>query len=411
MRSQRSSTRRSRCARRHRDERRLAQSARARIRQCHELRRHLGELGRRAREHGAPEEERLEPRAAPRLPAGGRDPVPARVEGYLRGDLDTLAAGGEVLWVGLEPLGERDGPVALYLADAFPRCSSRPGPPRTWPRPRSGGEARGRPDPAGRLLLRRACTRPRAAATSSRRSTHSGRLVWKRARHERHVPGAARVHGARAGPAASDGRQWHPPRQPDRAAWRPPPRAGDGRSWPARRGLAGGPSATEWSAAAAQQLLLRYGIVSRGAGARSRFPAASARSTRAASPRGGRADPPRLVAGVGAIQFAQPGVLDLLGSLRDPPEVPEVVTLAAADPANPYGAILDWPAPGGEGRRLARAVGARVILVDGALAAYLARGGAPALRVAAGAGAGSITGGRGGGASPRRAGARCPGPA
>ncbi|HEX7624143.1 MAG TPA: DEAD/DEAH box helicase, partial [Anaeromyxobacteraceae bacterium] len=47
--------------------------------------------------------------------------LPARVEGYLRGDLDALSAGGEVLWVGLEPLGERDGRVALYLADAFPR--------------------------------------------------------------------------------------------------------------------------------------------------------------------------------------------------------------------------------------------------------------------------------------------------
>ena len=52
-----------------------------------------------------------------------------------------------------------------------------------------------------------------------------------------------------------------------------------------------------------------------------------------------------------------------------------MVTLAAADPANPYGAVLEWPPPSGAGRRLARAVGARVILVDGALAAYLARGG------------------------------------
>ena len=47
--------------------------------------------------------------------------LPARVEGYLPGDLDALAASGEVLWVGLEPIGERDGRVALYLADALPR--------------------------------------------------------------------------------------------------------------------------------------------------------------------------------------------------------------------------------------------------------------------------------------------------
>ena len=106
------------------------------------------------------------------------------------------------------------------------------------------------------------------------------------------------------------------------------------------------------------------------------------------------------VAGLGATQFALPGALDLLRSLRDEPETPEVVLLAATDPANPYGATLKWPerskaarrAPRGdrsqggsepaderrEGRDAARAptrsVGASVVLVNGAIAAYLARG-------------------------------------
>jgi len=48
----------------------------------------------------------------------------------------------------------------------------------------------------------------------------------------------------------------------------------------------------------------------------------------------------------------------------------EVVMLAATDPANPYGALLRWP----EGLGLTRSVGARVVLVDGALVAYLRRG-------------------------------------
>ena len=50
------------------------------------------------------------------------------------------------------------------------------------------------------------------------------------------------------------------------------------------------------------------------------------------------------VAGLGATQFALPGAVDLLRSLRDAPDEPEVAVLAATDPANPYGATLKWPA-------------------------------------------------------------------
>jgi ATP-dependent Lhr-like helicase len=87
-------------------------------------------------------------------------------------------------------------------------------------------------------------------------------------------------------------------------------------------------------------------------------------------------------------------VLDLLRGLRAPPDEPEVVVLGATDPASPWGALLDWPAapgvapgardggpdgagrePQGGGRRPMRAVGAQVVLVDGALAAWVSRGG------------------------------------
>jgi ATP-dependent Lhr-like helicase len=50
--------------------------------------------------------------------------------------------------------------------------------------------------------------------------------------------------------------------------------------------------------------------------------------------------------------------------------------LAAADPANPYGAALSWPRRGdGDRRPLQRAAGAYVVLVDGIAALYLERGG------------------------------------
>jgi len=50
--------------------------------------------------------------------------------------------------------------------------------------------------------------------------------------------------------------------------------------------------------------------------------------------------------------------------------------LAAADPANPYGAALPWPRRGDDDRRaFQRAAGAYVALVDGEAVLYLDRGG------------------------------------
>ena len=77
------------------------------------------------------------------------------------------------------------------------------------------------------------------------------------------------------------------------------------------------------------------------------------------------------VAGLGGAQFAMPAALDLLRSMRDVPDEPRTVTVAATDPANPYGSILPWPEAGSrqEAARPTRSVGARVILVDGQAAA------------------------------------------
>src|SRR5207342_2249815 len=52
------------------------------------------------------------------------------------------------------------------------------------------------------------------------------------------------------------------------------------------------------------------------------------------------------VDGLGAAQFALPGAIDRLRSVREAAESPvraRVHLLAAADPANPYGAALAWP--------------------------------------------------------------------
>jgi ATP-dependent Lhr-like helicase len=86
------------------------------------------------------------------------------------------------------------------------------------------------------------------------------------------------------------------------------------------------------------------------------------------------------VHGLGAAQFALPGAVDRLRSMRespaDRPDAQVVYLLAASDPANPYGAALTWPRRGESDRRpLQRAAGAYVALVDGAAALYLERGG------------------------------------
>jgi ATP-dependent Lhr-like helicase len=83
------------------------------------------------------------------------------------------------------------------------------------------------------------------------------------------------------------------------------------------------------------------------------------------------------VAGLGATQFALPAAVDLLRSLRAGPplEKPEMVILAATDPANVYGSVLRWPSSEDEdgSRTLTRSVGASVILRNGELVAYQRR--------------------------------------
>jgi ATP-dependent Lhr-like helicase len=85
------------------------------------------------------------------------------------------------------------------------------------------------------------------------------------------------------------------------------------------------------------------------------------------------------VAGLGAAQFALAGALDRLRMVREPASSTAdaaVHLLAAADPANPYGAAVPWPRRGeGDRRPLQRAAGAFVVLVDGVAALYLDRGG------------------------------------
>ncbi len=105
-------------------------------------------------------------------------------------------------------------------------------------------------------------------------------------------------------------------------------------------------SPTEWSTATAQQLLSRYGVVTRDVAAAEGISGgfSAVYDVLKALEDAGRIRRGYFVGGVGATQFALPSALDLLRSLRETPDDPETVALAATDPGNPYGTLLPWPA-------------------------------------------------------------------
>src|SRR5207244_7344655 len=80
------------------------------------------------------------------------------------------------------------------------------------------------------------------------------------------------------------------------------------------------------------------------------------------------------VEGLGGAQFALGGAVERLRELREVDEDDvDAVVLAAADPAQPYGASLPWPRR--DGARAARVAGAWVVLLDGEAALFVERGG------------------------------------
>ncbi|HEX4525639.1 MAG TPA: DEAD/DEAH box helicase [Gaiellaceae bacterium] len=79
------------------------------------------------------------------------------------------------------------------------------------------------------------------------------------------------------------------------------------------------------------------------------------------------------VEGLGGAQFALGGAVERLRELRDRPEDGDALVLAAADPAQPYGAALPWPRRAGA--RAARVAGAYVVSLGGEPVLYVERGG------------------------------------
>jgi ATP-dependent Lhr-like helicase len=143
----------------------------------------------------------------------------------------------------------------------------------------------------------------------------------------------------------------------------------------------------------AELLLNRHGVLTRGAATAEGVPGgfATLYKVLTAFEDAGRCQRGYFVESLGGAQFAVASTVDRLRSYLDgvDPERPEyrAVVLAAADPANPYGAALPWPsrAADGEGAaRPGRKAGALVVLVDGKLVWFLERGGRSLLSFADG---------------------------
>jgi ATP-dependent Lhr-like helicase len=310
--------------------------------------------------------------------------LPARIADFTSAGLDTLIAAGEVAWAGVEPIGERDGRIALFLADKLPLL----------------GQQRPLVDPLSEREEKLLAVLESTGASffdSLHEAAGSGypgetidalwSLVWRglitndslhalrayiarpeSARTPRRYQTGAVFRSRRTTPPTAQGR-W------SLLPLRPADQSAEG----ARR------IATERSHALALQLLNRYGVLLREQVAAENVPGgfSAVYDVLKALEESGRIRRGYFVGGLGATQFALPAAVDLLRQLRtEPPaEKPEFVQLAATDPANPYGSVLRWPdlpvaeedsesAP----RILTRAAYAEVILRNGELVAWLKRG-------------------------------------
>lgn len=315
--------------------------------------------------------------------------LPSRVAQYQPAMLDELTATGELLWAGSGSLPGKDGWVSLYLADNAPLLLPPPHPLELSPLHQAVLDAL-----AGGygLFFRQIADQVRAAhPTASDQAladavwelAWSGRLTNDTVAPLRALLGSGRTAGStahrarRSVPRGRFGALTAAPRPASRTG--PPTVAG---RWSLLPPLE--PDPTLRAHALARTLLDRHGVVTRGAVAAEGVEGGFSAVYRVLSAfeDSGQARRGYVVEGLGAAQFAVDGAVDRLrasatAAEREAGGTPrQALVLAAADPANAYGAALPWPEPpSGAGHKPGRKAGAMVVLVDGELAMYMERGG------------------------------------
>jgi len=323
-----------------------------------------------------------------------RDVLPRRTGAYSQSWLDNLCASGEVVWVGAGPLG-RSGRVALYFRDDAPLI----GPP--------AGARRAPASPEHELLRGRLAAGPcffsdllaELDVTAEALREALWDLVWAgEATNDAWAPlRAPRLTLARGRPEhrtsvrrfdrSKIGQRRTGAQSQVQGRWsltasifaRRPISDRSARHRSDIGGAAGAPEA-ERRRTLAELLLERYGILAReqvlAEGIKGGF--AMLYDTLCSLETLGVCRRGYFIEGMGGAQFALPGAVERLRSARTGSasgEGERTLVIAAADPAQPYGAALAWPKRAGQDRRPARVAGAYVVMVADEPALYVERGG------------------------------------
>ncbi len=306
-----------------------------------------------------------------------------RVRDYSPALLDELLASGEVMWSGAGSISGSDGWVAFHSADTAPLTLAAGSEIEFTATHRAvldmlaGG---------GAFFFRQL---GQEGIGEAELKTALWELIWAGwVTGDTFAPLRAMLSGApgrkRSAPAHRQGRGKRPPRLSRYSVAHAQARAADptvaGR-WSALPPAE--PDSTTRAHHQAELLLNRHGVLTRGAVGAEGIPGGFAMLYKVltAFEDAGRCQRGYFVESLGGAQFAVASTVDRLRSYLDgvDPERPEyrAVVLAAADPANPYGAALPWPSRAGEdgSGRPGRKAGALVVLVDGKLVWFLERGG------------------------------------
>ena len=327
--------------------------------------------------------------------------LPGRVPGYSPALLDELTSAGEIVWAGAGALPGGDGWLVLAPADGASLLLPEPAEVSMTPLHSAVLEVLGG---GGALFFRMLSDRVGGLVgdlpggpvpTDAEVADAIWDLVWAGlltndtlgplrvllggGQQRRAAAPARSVPRPRPGrfPGSGGRYSFGRPSMPTRSG--PPTVSGRWSLLPAREDV----DTTVRAHALALTLLERHGVLTRGAVAAERITGgfAAVYPVLRAMEEAGQARRGYFVEGLGGAQFALPGAVDRMRALSDPKgtKTPErAVVLAAADPAQPYGAALPWPERPGEtpsSHRPGRKAGALTVLVDGSLVLYVERGG------------------------------------
>jgi ATP-dependent Lhr-like helicase len=309
------------------------------------------------------------------IPASAVEPLVLgqRVRDYQPAMLDELLAAGEVTWSGGGQIGSGDGWVTFHVADTAPLTLTAPMEIEFTDTHRSIMDTLGN---GGAYFFRQLAG---DGSADGERFKHAlWELIWAGwISGDTFAPIRAALDGTRRRGGAHRQRQ-RPPRLSRYSVAHAQTRTSDpmvaGR-WsvlPAPE-----PDSTVRATFQADLLLNRYGVLTKGSAEGVPGGFAMLYKVLSAFEEAGRCQRGYFVESLGGAQFAMASTVDRLRTYLDGVDQDrrdyQAVVLAAADPANPYGAALPWPGEGAH--RPGRKAGALVVLVDGELVWFLERGG------------------------------------